>query len=222
MKNKALFITILTCFIMTYCHTYLHAINLKLSSNDYEQIARHHKELLNLQFLICGDSKIGSSDNYLQNFFQGHPQRGFLLTPPLINTDIKKLIRIESDNSKLINILNEKFSHLMLVSVDKNFENIMMMKNPEVEIYIPKPLHECLIDKKKMWGCGVSMNKSDECCEKKLGSPSIKAKWTDKKNGETYTLIYRLESGNSILQQTQENQKNIYFCINSESFIITK
>lgn len=222
MNNKIPFIAILTCFIMAYCHTYLHARNIKLSSNDYEQIERHHKELLNLQFLICGDSKIGSSDNYLQNFFQGYPQRGFLITPALINADIKKLIRSKPDNSKLIKLLNDKLSHMILVSFDKNFERIITMINTEIEIEIPKQLHECLIDKQKMWGCGVAKEKNGECCEKKLGSPSIKAKWTDKTNGETYTLIYRLESGNSILQRTHKNQKITYFCINSESFTITK
>lgn len=200
----------------------VNAKNIKLPTEYYEKLSQSHENIFKYDFLICGNAQIGTKNTFLSNFFQGSPARGFLITPPFTNDDIGKIIRSEKDNAKLGRILIDKFSHMALISIDENFEHISIIKNPKVEIDIPKALHECLVDQRKRWGCGITESRNDECCEKKLGSPSIKAKWTDKTNGETYTLIYRLEIGNSFLQRTQKEKKTTYFCINSESFSIIK
>ena len=200
----------------------VNAENIKLPIEYYEKLSKSHESILKSNFLICGNAQIGPGNTFTSNFFQGYPARGFLITPPLINDDIGKIIRNEKDNAKLTKIVTDKFSQMDLISIYENFEHISIIESPKLEISIPELLHECLVDQRKKWGCGIAKNRNDECCEKKLGSSSIKATWKDRVNNETYTLLYRLEKGNSILIRTQLDKKTIYSCINSDSFTFIK
>lgn len=211
---------ILFCTLSQFAE--VNAENIKLPTKYYEKLSKLHEKILKCDFLICVNAQIGTKNTFLSNFFQGSPARGFLITPPLINDDIGKIIRREKDNAKLTKILTDKFSQMALISIDENFDHISTIQNSEIEISIPELLHDCLVDQQKEWGCGIAKNRYDECCEKKLGSPIIKAVWNDITKKETYTLLYRLEKGNSILIRTHQGKKTIYSCINSESFSFIK
>ena len=222
MKPKKIFAAMMILFCTLFHFTEVDAENIKLPAEYYENLSIMREDILKSDFLVCGNSKIGQKNTFISNFFQGYPARGFLIMPPLVNNDLKRIIRSEKDIITLTSILTDKFSRMALISIDQNFEQIIKIKNSEFEIKIPELLHECLVDQNKKWGCGIAENRCDECCEKKLGSPIIKAVWNDITKNETYTLLYRLEKGNSILIRTQQDKKTIYSCINSESFSFIK
>jgi hypothetical protein len=131
-------------------------------------------------------------------------------------------MRNENNYEALNTILLERFSKLELIAVNKSFEDIIKLSNPEIDIDIPERLHDCLIVKENKWGCGVTKDGAQECCEKRLGSPIIKASWTDKDNNESIELHYNPTMGSSkILRKYKKDVIAVYYCNNLEPAIIT-
>jgi hypothetical protein len=59
----------------------------------------------------------------------------------------------------------------------------------------------------------VAASCSDECCEKGLGSPSVKLAWTDGATGESIALTFHHGTGFSQLTRTTTRGTLTYFCL---------
>lgn len=167
--------------------------------------------------MVCGDRDIQANRNFRHNFYQGVPPKGFFITPPFLISEFKTLVRNECSYENLKKTIEKRFSQVKLVSVSHQFEKVSVFKVTKVVVTIPKELHSCLMDKNKKWGCGVSKNRELECCEKKLGSPSVSAIWIDNKNSESLELIYIPNMGSTkLIRKNSKNKKVVYFCQNND------
>lgn len=204
-------------FIVLGCQNII-AANLSLSAKELSKIKSACPECFEYDLMICGNENIGFGKKFKKKFFQGVPSRGFFITPPYLSSNFKKVLRTEQNYNKLKLIVHNQFIKLQLIVVSKNFDEVYSLSNPTVDIIIPEPLHNCLKNKYNKWGCGVSKNRANECCEKKLGSPVIKVTWIDKKNKEIIELQYNPNMGSSkLVRNVNDRTKFIYYCQTLES-----
>ena len=189
-----------------------------LNDAELKKIQSACIECIDSGVMVCGNKNISITRNFQNNFYQGKPSRGFFISPPFLSSDFKALVRAECNYENLNELIKKRFSKLKLISVNKSFEKIAVFTTPKVVVNIPEKLHSCLMNKNNKWGCGVSKNRELECCEKKLGSPSVVVTWIDKENNENLELHYIPDMGSTkFVRKDSKNKKEIYFCQTSES-----
>ena len=210
-------LTACSLFVVLSCQSII-ASNLSLTTNELSKIKSACSECFENELMICGNENIGFGKKFIGNFFQGVPSKGFFITPPYLSSNFKDLLRTEQNYNKLKLIVHDQFIKLQLIVVSKNFDEVYSLSNPTVDVIIPEPLHNCLKNKLNKWGCGVSENRANECCEKKLGSPVIKVEWIDTKNKEVVELLYNPNMGSTkLVRIINGKSKLIYYCQTLES-----
>src|SRR5262249_32698924 len=93
---------------------------------------------------------------------------------------------------------------------DDGFRSARVLPKPEdVSVRFPEPLHACLRDPARPWGCCVQCE--HECCEKSLGSPEIILIWKDR--DETLTYHYSHTVGEAWLDRRAPSGNTRYNCL---------
>lgn len=222
MKNLTIIYTACSLFVIL-SHQITFAGTLPLTANKMNKIKIVCEGCLTQGVMICGDNKIGFGKKFVANFFQGTPSNGYFITPPYLAAEYKKTIRAEANYSQLKTLIRNRLMELNLIVVGDDFNQIYSISNPKVAVVIPEQLHNCLKNPENKWGCGVSENRSKECCEKKLGSAIVTVTWIDIKNHEIIELLYNPSMGSSTLVRKFDNKiKAIYYCNTTESGIFAK
>lgn len=188
------------------------------SQKILSQIAQQCSECLRSGFLPCGDDDVAYGRRFFKHFFQDSPGRGFLVTAIMTAPKFTTILRTQG-RSTAENSIRRAFEQARLIVVEEEGLNVHLLAKPEkVEVHIPKKLHECLQDPKKIWGCCAAACKEGECCEKDLGSPQVRATWVNpaqpKAPAEKITLQFHPESGRSLLQVKREPGAGpLYYCL---------
>lgn len=213
MKNVYIKFFCVSLFLVIFNVQNILAGNLPLRVDELKSIKNANKKCFDQGVMICGNPKMGFQNKFIGNFFKGNPKKGFMITPPFLSSKFKKLFRSIKNYNELKNLLSNEFSRLELVVADNNFNRVNSFSNPSVEVDIPELLHKCLASEVNKWGCGISKDRSKECCEKRLGSPTIQLTWIDKIDNEIITLLYNPDMGaTKLIRNTDDKIKVIYFC----------
>jgi hypothetical protein len=176
----------------------------------WQQIQQQCPECLRGGFTACGSPDIGYGRAFAGNVLRGAPPRGYLITYVMSGDEFRRIART-SDYQTLMKTLQERFSQAHLVILEDGFTAARLISKPEIEVIFPAKLHECVQDLKKPWGCCVS-NCPSECCEKDLGSPSVKLTWRDDSGGERIVFNFHHMAGMSMLERFGP-RRIVYFCL---------
>ena len=78
-----------------------------------------------------------------------------------------------TDYATLLTTLHDRFANTRLVVLEDGFKAPASSRHRRRStVTFPKPLHACVHDTTRPWGCCVS-DCEEECCEKGLGSPTV-------------------------------------------------
>jgi hypothetical protein len=170
---------------------------------------------------LCGTAEVGFGQAFPRHFFSGTPKRGYLPGFRLSGGEFRALARSMSFQS-LTQSLRQSFAALPLVVIDDDFAAARVIPTPQsVDVRFPEGLHQCVGDRSKAWGCCVTADCRQECCEKSLGSPRITVRWKDPEDGDLLVLRYSHTTGDSTLtRETGAGKKYIYWCITDEPALI--
>jgi hypothetical protein len=195
--------------------------NLAFTPSELSRIKALCPDCNGRHVMVCGKPEIGPGKRFRPNFFQGNPSRGFLITPPILVGEFRDLLRNEPDYERLVRTVKERFSKMEIIAIDRSFGAVGVIRSPDVSVAIPKKLHDCLSTKGNKWGCGVAPPGETECCEKSLGSPVVRVRWTDHKQNEIIELTYASDIGSvKLIRITQTGSKILYYCLNTEGSVI--
>jgi len=165
----------------------------------------------------CGTGDVQFGKRFPKVFFAGKPARGYL---PGFRMDAGEFTALARTlpYTGLMDSLRARFVNTPLVIVDDKFATTRVIaKTTDVEIIFPQPLHQCLADKSKTWGCCVGACQN-ECCEQSLGSPRIDLTWDDPDTGDKLTFHYSNTIGAStLLRQTAAGKTVLYWCVTTEA-----
>src|SRR5262245_16445101 len=106
---------------------------------------------------LCGtaDVKFGKRLG-ASYFFAGNPKRGYLPAFRLSGEEFRTLARSMSYDG-MMQSLKQSFEDLPLVVIDSGFAATHVLPKPaSVEISFPQPLHQCVSDQSKPWGCCIA------------------------------------------------------------------
>ena len=180
------------------------------AAHVWQQIQQQCPECLSGGFTACGSPDIGYGQAFAGNVLRGSPRRGYLITYVMSGDEFRRIART-SDYQTLMKILQERFSQAHLIILEEGFTSARLLKKLEMEVVFPTALHECVQDLKKPWGCCVR-DCGEECCEKDLGSPSVKLKWRDDPGGEWIVFTFHHMAGMSMLER-YGTRRVVYFCL---------
>jgi hypothetical protein len=190
-----------------------HATDLWLSSSARDlpaRIAAQCPTCATAGYMPCGSPDVGWGRRFAATALLGEPKRGYLPTFTMTGEELRKLAR-NTDYDALITTLHDRFATTRLVVIEDGFKDARVLPPPEtVDVTFPKPLHDCVHQTTRPWGCCVSDCK-DECCEKGLGSPSVTLRWTD--DDEVVELHYSHTIGVSWLGRRTPNHRVRYACL---------
>jgi len=165
----------------------------------------------------CGTGDVQFGKRFPKVFFAGKPARGYLPGFRMDAGEFASLART-LPYTGLMDTLRARFVDTPLVVVDGKFAAARVIpKASDVDIIFPQPLHQCLADKSKTWGCCVGACEN-ECCEKSLGSPRIDMRWDDTETGDKLTFHYSSTLGASTLtRETTDGKTTLYWCLTNEA-----
>jgi hypothetical protein len=166
---------------------------------------------------LCGTDSVRFGKAFSRHLFAGRPKRGYLPGFRLSGAEFRTLARSLSYEST-IQTLQQSFGALPLVVIEAGFADMRVLPVPtSVEVVFPRPLHQCVRDPGKPWGCCIAADCKSECCEKSLGSPQIAVRWDDAASGDTLTFHFSHTLGSSTLaRETSAGKKVLYWCIVEE------
>jgi hypothetical protein len=159
----------------------------------------------------CGSAEIAWGRRYAKTALRGTPRRGYLVTFTMTANDFRALARATADHTALVTTLRDRFGASRLVVLEDRFEDARVLAvSPTVAVTFPEPLHRCLRETTRPWGCCVSDCKR-ECCEKDLGSPGIDLEWRD--GEESLRFHYTHTTGTTWLTRRTSAGETHYFCL---------
>ena len=85
---------------------------------------------------------------------------------------------------------------------------------------VPQPLHACVADQARPWGCCVAPGCRNECCEKNLGSPSVTLNWVDAAAQEEILFEFRHGERESRLVRTTPAGRTVYSCLTDRRYVL--
>jgi hypothetical protein len=145
------------------------------------------------------------------------PARGYLPAFRLTGAEFEKMAR-DMPRDALLAALEATFADAPLVIIEEGFAAARVIKLPRaVAATFPEPLHQCLQDQGKPWGCCVAADCQQECCEKSLGSPTLTVTWQDDANNETLTFSFGHSPGSSALTRQGSAGQTLYWCLTDEA-----
>jgi hypothetical protein len=158
----------------------------------------------------CGTPQVAWGKRFAATALLGTPQRAYLPTFIMTGEQFRKLARTTAYDA-LVTTLHDRFATSRLIVIEDGFKDARVLPSPEnVEVVFPKPLHECVHDTTRPWGCCVS-DCNEECCEKGLGSPTVTLKWSD--DDEVVELHYGQTIGTSWLSRRSRDHRWRYACL---------
>ena len=171
-------------------------------------------------FSACGTNGIGPGDAFARSLLQGAPRRGYLVGFVMTGEDFRKLAR-GTPRDALVEGLERRFARARLVVVEDGLARVRVLdQTPRVTVEMPEPLHACIADQGKPWGCCVGAGCQAECCEKSLGSPSVTLQWVDAEVGEEVRYMFRHGLGEATLQRSGSSRPTTYFCLTDRRYVL--
>jgi hypothetical protein len=165
----------------------------------------------------CGTADVQYGRRFAHQFFAGAPTRGYLPAFRLSGAEFEKMARTMPHNTFLAEV-QATFADAPLVIIEEGFAAARVIKLPRaVAATFPEPLHQCLQDQGKPWGCCVAADCQQECCEKSLGSPTLTVTWQDDANSETLTFSFGHSPGSSTLIRQGSAGRTLYWCLTDEA-----
>jgi hypothetical protein len=168
----------------------------------------------------CGTADIQYGRRFASQFFAGTPKRGYLPAFRLSGAEFEHMARTMPPDV-LLDAVYGAFVGTPLIVVEDGFAAAHVIKQPlAVEATFPEPLHQCLQDQSKPWGCCIAADCRGECCEKSLGSPTLTVTWRDDANDETLTFSFGHSPGSSTLSRRSSADSTLYWCLTDEAGLL--
>jgi hypothetical protein len=165
----------------------------------------------------CGTADVQYGQRFTRQFFTGAPPRGYLPAFRLSGAEFERMAR-DLPRAAFLAALKAKFADAPLVVVEAGFAAARVIDQPlAIEATFPAPLHQCLQDQRKPWGCCVAAGCQGECCEKDLGSPTLTVTWRDDANDETLVFSFGHSPGSSTLTRQSSAGRTLYWCLTDEA-----
>ncbi|MCF4164312.1 hypothetical protein L2U69_01460 [Zavarzinia compransoris] len=161
--------------------------------------------------IACGDTDVRTGPKYLDHAFQGAPPRAYVMSWPMGDKDMRRLsetLPLDAANTAIA----AAFAEMTLVAATPD-HGARALPAPKTSAALPPALHACLADPDKPWGCCAAGCGEDECCEKSLGSPRIRADWQDPESAESLTLRWSRNGGTRLTRVDAEGTKTSYACL---------
>lgn len=163
--------------------------------------------------IACGSEAVRLGKGFAGTALLGVPRRGYLVVDAIDGPGFREMVRGIDDVDALTWALTERFKRARLITLEATLRTARILPEaPEVSVGVPGPLHQCLRDRAKPWGCCVAPACLGECCEKGLGSPRVTLTWRDVEAGETLRLDYSHTPGVSRLSRGGAASAN-YWCL---------
>jgi hypothetical protein len=163
--------------------------------------------------IACGSEAVRYGTGYAGTALLGLPRRGYVVFDTIDAPTFRKLAREIDDHDRLTAELTARFKRARVVTLEATLKSARILSEaPQVTVRFPKPLHQCLRDRAKPWGCCVGAGCSGECCEKSLGSPEVILDWTDGHAGETLRMSFSATAGSTRLTRKGESATT-YWCL---------
>jgi hypothetical protein len=163
--------------------------------------------------IACGSEAVRVGKGYSGTALLGLPRRGYVVFDAIDAPTFRKLAREIDDHDRLTAELTARFRRARVVTIEATLKSARIIAEaPEIAVRFPKPLHQCLRDQAKPWGCCVGAGCSGECCEKGLGSPDVTLDWKDAYAGETLRMSFSPTAGNTRLTRKGESTTT-YWCL---------
>jgi hypothetical protein len=162
-------------------------------------------------FMACGTRDVAYGKRFARTALQGRPLRGYLVGFVMNGDEFRRLAR-QADYDALTATLRDRFGQAQLVVLDAPAARVLPPPRA-VTVNFPRPLHACVQDTRKPWGCCVAANCHDECCEKSLGSPSVVLEWEDARTRESLVLTFHHGAGFSQLRRRGRHGQSLYYCL---------
>lgn len=158
----------------------------------------------------CGSEDVGWGRRFATAALLGTPKRGYLATFTMTGQEFRVLARTTA-YATLLTTLHDRFAKTRLVVIEEAFTNARVLPHPtNVTVSFPEPLHTCVHDTERPWGCCTG-NCKHECCEKALGSPKITMEWAD--GDEQLTFHYTHAIGTTWLSRKVGDRHFRYACL---------
>ena len=163
--------------------------------------------------IACGTEAVRLGKDFAGTALQGVPRRGYLVVDAIDGPGFRDLVRQTEDVGVLTRELTARFRASRLVVLEATLQSARILAaSAEVSVSVPPPLHQCLRDRAKPWGCCVGPACAGECCEKALGSPRVTLTWRDGEAGELLRLDYSHTPGVTRLTRSG-NANATYWCL---------
>jgi hypothetical protein len=175
-------------------------------------IAEQCPECVTAGLMACGTADVAYGNRFARTALRGKPPRGYLMTFVMTAEEFRTLAR-RSAYDALVSTLRDRFRHARLVVLEAHSARVLPSA-ATVDVTFPQPLHACLSDRSKPWGCCVGAECRHECCEKGLGSPSVTLRWHDPASDEILQFTFHHMPGYAHLERrTAKRQVAMYYCL---------
>ncbi|WP_374444239.1 hypothetical protein [Stella sp.] len=163
-------------------------------------------------FVPCGGPRLGPGPAFAPAALQGSPRRGYLVGFVMGAAEFRNAVR-GTPMTPLVDGLERRFARARLLVFEDRFARVRVLEqSPRVAVTVPVPLHACLADPARSWGCCSGRGCGGECCEKGLGSPSVALTWVDVAGGEELRFEFRHGPGEARLIRRSGGRRTTYFC----------
>lgn len=164
-------------------------------------------------FVPCGGPRLGPGPAFAPAALLGTPRRGYLVGFVMGGAEFRNVVR-GTRLQPLRDGLERRFARARLVVLEDRFARARVLEqSPRVAVDVPPPLHSCLADSARPWGCCVGRGCQAECCEKSLGSPSVSLTWVDPETAEEVRFEFRHGPGESRLVRRSGGRRTVYSCL---------
>ncbi|MFA5119845.1 hypothetical protein [Zavarzinia sp.] len=161
--------------------------------------------------IACGDAAVETGPRYFSHALLGEPPRGFLMSWPLGDADLRHLAETLPLAAADL-AAKAGFEAATLVALEPGGK-ARSLGHPTATVAFPPALHACLADPAKPWGCCVADCGAHECCEKSLGSPRIELAWRDAESGERLTFRWSRNGSSLLMRRGSGFLRADYFCL---------
>jgi hypothetical protein len=163
--------------------------------------------------IACGSEAVRHGKGYSGTALLGEPRRGYVIFDAIDAPTFRQLARTIDDHARLTAELTARFQRARVVAMEATLKTARILAEPpEVTVRFPQPLHQCLRDHAKPWGCCMGAGCRGECCEKGLGSPQVTLTWKDAYAGETLRMRYSHTYGATVLTRKGASTTT-YWCL---------
>jgi len=211
---------LMACVILWNPACYAKTLTLPESAKTIiQQIKTQCQSCLEKGFSPTGTGNIGFGKKFFPNFFTGTPQTGLLVSHIIKGVNFIDIIR-NNQFKTAHNKLMEAFKNTRILIVEKKNLKVHLSETPlEVQLILKESLHQCLYQTEKPLCCCCTENCDMECCEKKLGSTFVYAKFSHPLFPQQY-IEYRYYPllGSSTLKEVDPSgkEKSLRWCIDSQ------